>query len=754
MSGQRLGPRQGIQRGGFSGGTFVAARSPVQGNSLMELSDALGTLNQAGQGAVRARQNRIGAEAQAAERKELKAEQEALVAKREAKEQDNLLRDEGAKEVDLIKARLAGYNSEQLGEFFATDEMAAKFRENNYILAGLAVHQGRVKADEMAIAMVDAGVDTSDPQQVSEYLKANSPQDQDEFYSRGFNEQLQRHQSQFTQSALQATLIKADAMRTEAAGREFLTIYRDTGDVQAAVDALGAAQLGLTGAEQTSVQINMLRAAAAKGDLAMAQAIASASRGDAPSLANDANVIDDVAAFIEQAEMRHEQNSQDGYIAKRTEFYDRIEAGTTRKSLEEDPEFQQLPQSFQSQIIERQRANRDNKRSEARAQHREWFRSTAKAEAGSEALERLVNGQGARIDDFEAVDPATGDTVSVSRNQLVEEGVRQFRQRYLGDQPLSLKGTETERYRQYTNQLAKGDLYDPMLKGHMEGLGALLTPEAMLEGAGDISQGFTIYKSMDPVIARRYVSDTRTRAVFETMDRLQQRSPDASPEDIARRAVAIATMDQPPLENGSKLVREAVKGLEIEDPLNDKGTFLFLWGGGSEEETPDGLYAQPWIADRANEYYAFNGDIGASVEQAQADFKSEHTVVRRRVVQLPNGATGDPLMSRETPTSWATKSEAFLNGLSDLDERENSDGYSMNLMGGNTYLVTDPDGEVQYFTANQIRRMSQTVQAQAAVDAAEAESAKRQAAADKAANRRRSKRQQKKPDPLRPSTYR
>lgn len=747
MSGQRLGPRQGIARGGFSGGTFVSARAPVQSNSLMELSDALGTLNQAGQGAVRSYKNRELAESRAAERA-------AQAAKIEAKEQDDLLRGEASKEAERIRASLTGYTSEQLGAAFETDEMAAKFKENPYILPALSVHTGRVKADEIAMAMVDAGVDVDDPQQVNEYLQANGPQDADEFFSRGFNEQLQRHQAQFVQKALQAKINKADSLRTEAAGREFLTVYRDTGDVQAAVDALNGAQLGLSGTEQTEVQLSMLRTAAAQGDLELATAIASANRGSAPTLETDANVIDDVAALIEQAELRHEQNSQDAYIAKRTEFYDRIDAGVSRRTIENDPEFQALPQSFQSQVIERHRHTRDRKQAEARTQYKEWFKTTAKTEAGQGALQKILNGEGATIDDFEATDPATGATVSVSRSQLVEEGVRQVRQSYLGDTPFSLTGDDTERYRQYTRRLAQSDLFDPMLKGHMEGLGALLTPEAMLEGAGDISQGFTIYKSMDPVIARRYVSDTRTRAVFETMDRLQQRSPDASPEDIARRAVAIAAMDKPPLEDGSKLVREAVKGLEIEDPLNDKGTFLFLWGGGSEEETPDGLYAQPWIADRANEYYAFNGDIGASVEQAQADFKSEHTVVRRRVVQLPNGATGDPLMSRETPTSWATKSEAFLNGLSDLDERENSEGYSMNLMGGNTYLVTDPDGEVQYFTANQIRRMSQTVQAQAAVDAAEAESAKRQAAADKAANRRRSKRQQKKPDPLRPSTYR
>lgn len=738
MSGQRLGPRQGIRRGGFSGGTFVAARAPARSNSLLELSDALGTLNQAGQGAIRAYKNREGVEAR--------------VAERDVKEQESLLRGEAADEAERIKASLSGYTSEQLGAEFASDEMAAKFKENPYILPALSVHQGRVKADEMAIAMIDAGVDVDDPQQVSEYLQAHSPQDQDEFYSRGFNEQLQRHQSQFTQKALQAKLSEADDMRTEAAGREFLTIYQDTGDVQAAVDALGGAQLGLSGPEQTEVQMNMLRAAAAQGDLELAKAIAGAGRGSAPPLAGDANVIDDVAALVEQAEMRNEQNNRDSYIAKRTEFYDRIESGTTRRSLEEDPEFQALPESYQSQIIERHRSNRAQKRSEAKTQHKAWFRSTARAEAGSMALEKLVSGQGATIDDFEAVDPVTGDTVSVSRNQLVEAGVREFRQRYLGDNPFSLQGADTERYRQYTNRLAKGDLYDPMLKGHMEGLGALLTPEAMLDGAGDVSQGFSIYKSMDPVIARRYVSDTRTRTVFETMDRLQQRNPDAAPEDLAKRAVALVNMDKPPLTDGSKLVREATKGLEIEDPLNDKGKFLFVFGGGSKEESPDSLYAQPWIADRANELYAFNGDVDASLEQARADFAAEHTVVRGRVVQLPNGPSGDALKSRETPESWAEKSEAFFSGLAVLEDRENSEGYSMTLMDGNTYLVTDPDGDVQYFTANQIRRMSQTVQAKEAADKARQEQEEREAAAEKSVRKRRKRSRSSAPTPSGPTS--
>lgn len=682
MPQQRLRSPEAIQRGGFQGGTFVQPAQEAPATGLTELAGALGRLSPTLDRAMVTREtNRVDG-----------------------------LRQEAEDEAARIQAEFTGYTAEQVGEALESEPLAERFRQNPYIMPALQVHRGRVSADEMAQSMVEAGIDPGDPDAVNAYLQENAPQSDDAFFARGLNEQMDRFRAQWTQQQLRATLEQAETERRQAAGREFQTVFEDTGDLGAAVEALRTSELGLRGVDITDILIGQMSTAAQRGDRDFVETLATLERDNGiPSLADDANVADDVARFREQADLRWRQNQQDTWIQTRTDLYDVIDTpeGVTRRALETDPRFENLPENMQAMVIERWRSDRNNRQSQARQGYRGHFEASAREQFSQEAFDLLVTGRGEGIEDRRVVDEATGASVFMSRNQQIEAARRQFRSRYLGDNPLNVPAEEAHRYREYTQALADGDLHDPLLQRHLDGLGAMLTPEGMIEGAGeDVAQGYRMYANMDPVTARRYVTDTRSRAVFETMDRLIQRDPDMEQAQAAERAVAIVSQERPQITDSSRLVRDAVRGLEIVDPLNSHRNWRFARR--QDEVRPEEQLARGWVADRASEYASYMGQEEA-LEMARTDYMSEHTVVHGQIVGVPNGPVSDETHSRETPESWARTATSYLRGMAEqagAENAEEAEGFSMSHAGGNTYVIGLPDGGIRYVTAEQIRRGS------------------------------------------------
>jgi hypothetical protein len=639
------------------------------------------------------------------------------------------LREDAEDEAARIRSSFQGYTAEQIGEALEGEPLAERFRQNPYILPALQVHRGRVTADELATSMVEAGIDPSDTEAVNEFLQANQPDNNDGFFARGLNEQLDRYRSQWTQMQIRGSLEQAEYERTAAAGREFQTVFEDTQDIGTAIEALRTAELDLEGYQVTDILVGQMRSAAQRGDKDFVEALATYQRDNGLSLADDANVAEDVAAYREQAALRWRQDQSERWTETRTAFFDIIDQGTTRRALENDPRFEELPAGIRGQIIERWRSDRDQRRSEARRGAASHWQATQRSEIGSRALDLLVNGRAEEIDDVTIVDEETGASVYMSRNQQIEAGVRIFRSQYLGENPLAVPAEEGEKYRIYTQRLADGDLHDPMLQGYLDGLGAMMTTEGIVSGAPEVAQGYTMYSNMDPVTARRYVTDTRSRSVFQTMDRLIQRDPELAPEEAAARAVAITSQERPRLSSDSRVLREAVNGLEIEDPLNSRRNWHFARR--NEEMAPEAAVATAWIADRANEYTAFMSETDA-LEAARTDYQSEHTVVNGRVVALPNGPSGDATRSRETPESWARRATDYLNGVARADGSESIEGYSLRHGEGNAYWLITPSGDATPISAAQIRRGARVYAAYNASEEAEERRAEQLSAAEEA----------------------
>jgi hypothetical protein len=679
MPQQKLSGPEGIRRGGFQGGVHVSPAAITEDTGLLQLADSLAQFTGAATGAATQMHDQRIAD----------------------------LRRTGADEAAQIQSSFQGYTADQIGEALEGEPLAERFRQNPYILPALQVHRGRVAADDTASAMISAGVDPSDGEAVQQYLQENPSDTSDSFFSRGMNEQMDRYRAQWAQAQMRSGLQEAEATRVQAAGREFQTVFEDTGDLGQAVASLRSSELGLRGTDITGILISSMRAAAQRGDADYVESLANLSRSDGiPTLAEDANVMSEVAGYREQADLRARQNAQDGHIQTRTDLYDVIREGATLDQLHSDPRFESLPESMQSMVHERWYSDQNNRQTQARQQHTGWFRRTSRAESDSSAIDLLVAGRGEEITDIDLTDDATGTNVHYSRNERIEGATRYFRDQYLGENPLAVPAEEGEKYRVYTQRLADGDLHDPMLQRYLDGLGGMMTVEGIISSAPDVAQGYTMYSNMDPVTARRYVTDPRSRSVFEQMDRYIQRDPDLDPAEAATRAVAFVDMDRPRLQDTSRLLRDTVRNLEVDDPATGGRRGLF-WRR-LDPNTVDPAYnaAQAWVGDRVHEYTAYMGQEDA-IAMAQADYQSEHTVVNGSILALPNGPMADPTMSRETPTKWHERSTSFLNGLADLAGTEGIEGYTMDHAGGNAYIVHAPDGSVNFYTAEAIRRASE-----------------------------------------------
>lgn len=738
MASRIAGP-QGLNRGGFRGGAFAQQGAVSQDNSLLDLAAALGATNDGLQTVVASNQNLKQAKAEGARKDAIKV-----------KQRDALLKQEGAEEASVIQAQLAGFTSQQIGEYFGTPELVAKFEENPFILPALGIHRGRVQADETALSLTEAGIDVADRQAVNEWLATNAPRDMDAFQSQGFNEQLTRHQSQWTQRALQAQLQEADGQRVQAAATEFHTALADTDDVVMAFQALNNSRetLGITGAEATNIVMQEMRVAAEQGNVALVKALAETPRGDAPALARDTNVSATVAALVERADLKNEQAALDGHIKTRSDLNGVVDGGITEQALRERQDFQALPELYQAQLIERWRSAAKAKQADAIKQYNAGWGQSVRNEAAADAFRGLLAGEGFSITSISETNSKTGATVNISASERVRDAVVYARS-LLGGNPLNLTGEDAAVYRQYTGQLARGGIVDPMFVDFFDGIGARLTPEALVDptNAKSVAQAFTIFSNMDADVASRYVKDTKTRAMLSTMMSGFRRDPDANIQDLATNAVAMANMDRNPFTAQSKEITNAARSVKLVDPINRESSWVFFSKPG--KFNPDDGIASHFIASRSEVHFAITGNREEALKMATEDFSAEHTVVNGGLLRVPTGTSSDPTTSREIPAEWAKKTTRMLQGRAFVDSGENGSlgdaditGYTITYGSGDTYIVTSPKGGTQYITAAQIRRQSDAAARQIANDEAAQQIANDAKVANEVVSQRRRQRKQ------------
>lgn len=700
-----------IRSGGFQGGVAVRPQAPANdGSQLIQIANAIGGLNNSAMGAYRARQ----------ENQMFDAEQQARQAQEDAlryEQKQEILRDEAAQEAEVIRSQFVGYNAQQIGEQLQSDPMVQRFQRNPFLLPALTKYQGTVAADELVTSMIDAGVHVDRPEEVQAFLRENGPDTEDPFFASGFNEQMQRRLADFSQRAITSRLEQAASQRGNAAVQTFELTFQETGSVTEALSAMRNSELGLSGPEQTEVQMNILRSMAAAGQYEMAMELANAPRGDAPALSRDSVLLDDVTTLLEQARTNQRQSMTETYERNHLALEDRIRAGASRREIESDPRFQELPASRQRTLVNRVETALEERRQENARRDRELAEFNAATTARRDAYTLLLSGRGGEIEDTVWYDEDVGVGGTIRRSELIDAAKVQMRQDYLGDDPLNLPDEELDKYNIYTRRLSQAGEVDELLRRHLSGAGALMTSEAFAENASEIAGMFRIYQNLDPTVARQYVDDTHTRAVFRRMDELQQRYPSRDPEQIARQAVTLTDQSVQAYQPNSREVSNALRGVEIEDPINREKTWFGL-GSRPEEVTIDVAEHRDWLTSRANEYAAMLGDYDLALEEAMSDFRSEHTVVNGQIVQMPHAPEGDPNYTRVTPEAFARNTTAALRAFAlqdavsenpEFDEEDLSiEGYRLRYAGGNTYYVTKPNNEIEYATLAQLNRMGET----------------------------------------------
>lgn len=315
MPQQKLRTPEAIQRGGFQGGTFVQPVQEAPATGLTELAGALGRLSPSLDRAMVTREtNRVDG-----------------------------LRQEAEDEAARIQAEFTGYTAAQIGEALESEPLAERFRQNPYIMPALQVHRGRVSADELAQAMVESGVNPSDPEAVNAFLQENAPQSDDAFFARGLNEQMERFRSQWTQQQLRSTLEQAEAERMDMGQREFDTVYQDTGDWSAAFEALANVQ-GIDPRERTDIQMAAAQRLADAGEVDALEALLTTPRGDAPPLADVGRLAQNVGILRNRAEVRSEAATREAGYETLGSLREAVYAGRfpSTDALERSPEYQSL----------------------------------------------------------------------------------------------------------------------------------------------------------------------------------------------------------------------------------------------------------------------------------------------------------------------------------------------------------------------------------------------------------------------------
>lgn len=730
----QLPPPPGIARGGFSGGVAVNPAQPTANNSLLELASSLSDFSNA--------VSRGGSEWFQAKQRNRSTSAGAAVL--DNKKQ----REEGAQAAELLlQNELAGYTSKQIGEAITSDPLAAKFKANPYILPALQIHRGRVAADEAINTMTSAGVDIRNAEAVNSWLAQNAPEGSDPFLAQGWNEQMDRNRAMLTQMQFKQALEEADSERLAMAGREVATVLSDASlmdrpiaeRVSAAFAALEQVP-GLSGPERTEVQVQQIKLAADKGDLELAEALADAKRGDAPSLRVDANTATQVSTYLDQALTNWRQanaaKNQDLLFGLRQ----KIEAGISLPGLKSDPALEELregdPDKYGMALNYWLAQQEDNKR-RAEAAASASQRGILRQNHAIEAAQMLLQGKGEFISDLDIALP-DGTSYTSSGETARREGLTIARNLAFPQGILAIPPERMENLRVYTRKLADSATKDDQLAGYLEGLTAYMTPEALKDieaNAADLAYGYQVYKHIDPTLVRQYLPDDRSRAVFARMDEMLRRDPTLDPAKAAQRAVAVTSEAIPKLSQPA--LKEAFNGVTLTDPLKNDEKLLWVFGGNPKQVTPERDTSWMFMNDRYQEYRASGLGHQAAVDEAKKDFQAEHTVVNGSVLQLPQSSKlSDPTKASIPPAKFAAIAESGLKAWAASDDLK---GYAITNGPNGGYIATGPNGKIAFLSYRSLTDLAAAWDGKTSRE----DQAKRKAAADAAA----ASRNPKKPGP-------
>lgn len=689
MAGPRLPGPPGIASGGFQGGVPVRPAAPQNGNEFTELSDALGSLS----GSV----SRAGTQY-------LQQQNQAKIATSEQ------LREAADKEAEVIKAQLQGYTAAQIGESLNSEPMAAKFRENPYILPAVNIHRGRVAAGETFQSMIEEGVNVKDPKAVQEYLKGATGELKDPFLAAGFNEEWARRDAQLRSLQSQEALERAEADRSAMGATEFDAVWTDTLKATGSATEAAAATIsalyngeGVNGWEATDIVISKMRAAAVEGNIEMVEALANAPRGRAPSLAADAKVGDEVATHIRNARTTWKEQRELIHVETRTSLNDMIDAGATRAKLENSPEGKLLqaedPEKW-GQVVERHRSKVEQAREESKRRAIASARVSAERNLVGQAASMIADGRGEFIQNF-VTDLGDGNVLSVTAASLKQDGMAALRSAVFPDGFEDIADEKLPAAKQYTRKLADSGMKDPLIEGHLQGAGAYMNPENIVGNEKYVANALKLYRQLDASVALQYVPDAKTRAVYAAADQMLTANPKLTVEQAMSRAVANATL--PKVKDTPKNIRDVAAGIRLQDYANPKQGGLFGIGAGPNmvDVGDSPLYNE--LIDRTAEFQQYGMDGPAALAAAKKEVEGSYISVHGRPLRLPN----DPKYAGQTPEKWSqTVNLALDHAAATSKAGGKASDYIITHANGVVYTVRRPDGDIDFLTAEQIMKMA------------------------------------------------
>ena len=633
-----------IRGGGFAGGTFIGAPNENTSSPLRDLARSLGV---ATEGIT----------------KSLAADYLKGIDDKKKIALD---------EAEVFEQTTAGYTSEKLRAEIESEPMLAKFKENPYLLPAINVYRGRKQADELALQMVEAGIDTGDADGVRAFYEQNAPDLNDPFFARGFNEQNARLQAQFNQQQLKDAITTAEQDRIGGISTVWVEAFQASGgDPAAATAAVKASAFGksVKGQELTGIQMQYAEKLSVEGKLDELTKLLTSPRDGAPPLTEDINTAADSARFLAQARERATVATAGARRATQQELYDLIDRGASRAALRSSPQFMSLAtpgqaegalSQEQEEVLNRHRARSEQLRQEAERRELAVLVEERTNQAIADAANKFSTGNVFDITDVSITNPVTGAKRTLTASSMVQTVVDGLRSTTLGDQPFALEGPEAQqRYSAYFGLLSKNGTTDARAKKAL----AAMTSDVSLAGIqadpASASQALLMWRSMDANARKLHSPGGQQEAVLKMAASYLSDNPRMAPEAALMKAATRLESPAPKVDLFSASTKKAAKAVQLVDPSGAKEWFGL---GKRKGFDPDDRQIQAFVQDRINEGLANRMTLEEATEFATAEAQTMFVAVNGAAVMLPERP--DPRGVIPNPEAWAKDVGAVLGAAS------------------------------------------------------------------------------------------
>jgi hypothetical protein len=535
----------------------------------------------------------------------------------------------GADSAEALIAKHTGMDSAGWESQMANPDVA-EVMSNPYAAAVVHKFRGRQASDELAQGLASAGVDLGDKAAVDAYYKENAPSvsGASKFFLAGYNEQNDRHHSQFVQQTISQNAADLAATTREAANTTFVEAL--SGPITAESTAAAFAALNdpsfknIKPTERTQMQVDFAQKLVAEGRVEELKVFLSTKRGDAPALQDSAGVVDDAPAMITRAIRVAEGDAAAHDASLKLNIYKKIDDDSRPPmlldTLESSPEFLAATEQGQLAMYSHWRTARNARRASADANATRNLTAALKAQDALANQTQMRSGLGFLVSGGDAQDALAGIRTDMFQGRTWDQ----------------MEGTQdAEMLKKYGVMLGQSGHTDDTLSRFLKGAGAYMTPETLKGNEGNLAKIFGVYQMLDPNSARLSVKDDKTQALLDEMDNISHGFPSRPVEQVATEAIARMNASGDSFKINSGDLKDAVAKTVI--TVKEK----WLW----DDTVPvDDNVISPYLRERTHEVWLVNGnDTAAALRTATNDAKTKaFAPVNGKPVRVPQGEGWTP----------------------------------------------------------------------------------------------------------------